>query len=33
MKGTYKDGEKGGEWLEEDEAVTYPPCPPDLEDN
>ena len=32
MKGTYKDGEKCGEWFEEGETVTYDPCPPDLED-
>ena len=25
-KGTYKDGEKCGEWIEVDETVTYPPC-------
>jgi antitoxin component YwqK of YwqJK toxin-antitoxin module len=31
-EGTYKDGEKCGEWLEDGGTVTYPPCPPDLED-
>ena len=25
-KGTYKDGEKFGEWIEVHETVTYPPC-------
>ena len=30
-KGTMKDGEKCGEWVEEGETVTYDPCPPDLE--
>jgi hypothetical protein len=25
-KGTYKDDEKCGEWLEEGETVTYDPC-------
>ncbi len=25
-KGTYKDGEKCGEWVEVDETVTYDPC-------
>ena len=24
-------GERCGEWFEEGETVTYPPCPPDLE--
>ena len=31
-RGTYKDNEKCGEWMEEGETVTYDPCPPDLED-
>ena len=31
-EGTYKDGEKCGEWLEDGGTVTYPPCPPGLED-
>ena len=25
-KGTYKDGEKCGEWIEDGETVTYDPC-------
>ena len=25
-KGTYKDGEKCGEWIEGGETVTYDPC-------
>jgi hypothetical protein len=31
-KGTYKDFQKCGEWIEDGETVTYDPCPPDLED-
>jgi hypothetical protein len=31
-KGTYNMGEECGEWIEEGETVTYPPCPPGLED-
>ena len=31
-KGTYKDWEKCGEWIEDGETVTYPPCPPGLAD-
>ena len=36
-KGTYKDGDRCGEWFEdcimcESGTVTYPPCPPGLED-
>ena len=26
MKGTFKDGGRCGEWLEEGETVTYDPC-------
>ena len=26
IRGTYKDGEKCGEWIEVDETVTYDPC-------
>jgi len=26
LKGTFKDGEPCGEWLEEGETVTYDPC-------
>ena len=25
-KGTYKDGKKCGEWIEDGETVTYDPC-------
>ena len=30
-KGTHKDGEPCGEWVEDGDPVTYDPCPPDLE--
>ena len=30
--GTFNMGERCGEWLEDGETVTYPPCPPGLED-
>ena len=31
-KGTYNMGEECGEWIEDGETESYPPCPPDLED-
>ena len=31
-RGTLNMREECGEWLEDGETVTYPPCPPDLED-
>ena len=31
-KGTYNVSEQCGEWIEFGRTVTYPPCPPDLED-
>ena len=31
-KGTFNMGERCGEWIENGGTVTYPPCPPDLED-
>ena len=31
-RGTYNMGEGCGEWIEYGETVTYPPCPPGLED-
>jgi antitoxin component YwqK of YwqJK toxin-antitoxin module len=30
--GTYNMGEECGEWIEDGETVTYPPCPPGLAD-
>jgi antitoxin component YwqK of YwqJK toxin-antitoxin module len=27
FKGTYSNGERCGEWIEDGETVTYPPCP------
>ena len=30
-RGTYNMGEECGEWFEDGETITYPPCPPDLE--
>jgi hypothetical protein len=30
-KGTHKDGEPCGEWVEDGDPVTYDPCPPDPE--
>ena len=32
LKGNYNMGQRCGEWLEDGETVTYPRCPPDLED-
>ena len=26
-KGSFSDGDKCGEWIEEGETLTYPPCP------
>ncbi|MBO76245.1 MAG: hypothetical protein CME17_02335 [Gemmatimonadetes bacterium] len=31
-RGTYNMGEECGEWFEDGETLTFPPCPPDLED-
>ena len=31
-KGTFNMGERCGEWIEDGETVTYPPCPPGLAD-
>ena len=31
-RGAFNMGEKCGEWLEDGETVTCPPCPPGLED-
>ena len=31
-KGKYNMGEKCGEWFEDGETETHPPCPPGLED-
>jgi len=27
-KGSYHRGQKCGEWIDDGETVTYPPCPP-----
>ena len=32
-RGTYNMGEQCGEWIEEGDINTYPPCPPGLEDS
>jgi len=32
LRGTYNMSVKCGEWIEDGETVTHPPCPPDLED-
>ena len=32
LRGTYDMGVKCGEWFEDGETVTYPPCPPGLAD-
>jgi len=32
FKGTFNMGKRCGEWIENGETVTYPPCSPGLED-